>query len=77
MKFLIQNCNETENYIYIYLKLLNFQATAGAKITLVLDDFNVEWNKNCDENDYLFVSQIKLYTKVNLKNSFSYNFTEC
>jgi len=44
-------------------------AAEGAKITIVLDDFNVEWNANCDENDYLFVGRLQTYTKVYLCGS--------
>jgi len=40
-----------------------FVATTG-KVKLIIDKFNVEWSSTCKTKDYLYVGQIKKYTKV-------------
>ena len=34
------------------------------KLKLVIDKFNIQWSSTCKSKDYLFVGQIKTYTKT-------------
>jgi len=58
---------KSPNYPSRYPKNQNckwiFTTTKG-NIKMLFDKFNVEWSSTCKSKDYLFVGQIKKYTKT-------------
>ena len=58
----LQGDINTPRNLFCYTRS-KLQAASG-KLKLVIDKFNVQWSSTCKSKDYLFVGQIKTYTKT-------------